>query len=515
MKLALSSQIKEIDSFAINTLGIPAEILMGRSGVAVASVVKNVCPVGGKVVILTGKGNNGGDGYAAACILLGEYDVTVVDVFSAGQKTDEGKYYLNKFISLGGVNDSLNGESIYDNISSADVIVDAIFGTGFLGTPPEYFEKLVDMINSSRAIKIAVDVPLGVNADDGSVHTNTIRAQVTVSLSYLKPGLLSYPAKEYCGKVILDSIGMPTDLVEKNIPFYNYLFDETEAVSALPNREANSSKGNFGKVLLITGSKQYPGAGILTLEAALRGGAGYVTQVASSQEISEYIKSFPEALFARDLVFDEKYDIDGIMALSLKSNVTLIGSGCESTPHLADLTESLIKSEGSPLIIDASALNALSEYKGREVLKLAKRKIIITPHPLEFSRLAGQSVEQVQKNRIRIAKNFAKEYGVILILKGAATVTTDGNTTYINSTGSSALAKAGSGDVMSGLLASLIAYHDDTLVASALAVYLHGKAGDNLSESLSEFGVIPSDLPYEIAKELRKIEKQKGEKYDI
>ena len=201
MKLAFSSQIKEIDSFAINSLGIPAEVLMGRSGLAVSSAVRSISKSGSRVLILAGKGNNGGDGYAAACDLFSDYDVTIIDVFSAGQKTDEGKYYLDKFTSLGG-KVLPYGEGTTDLISTADVIVDAIFGTGFLGSPPKAIFGLIDLVNSSSAKKIAVDVPLGVNADDGSIHNKAILADITVSLSYLKPGLLSYPAKEYCGKVI-------------------------------------------------------------------------------------------------------------------------------------------------------------------------------------------------------------------------------------------------------------------------------------------------------------------------
>ena len=511
MKLAFSSQIKEIDSFAINNLSIPAEVLMGRSGLAVSGAVRSVSESGYRILILAGKGNNGGDGYAAACDLFYDYDITVIDVFSAGQKTEEGKHYLDKFLSLGG-KVLPYGDGIGDLISAADVIVDAIFGTGFLGSPPIALFDLIDRVNSSGARKIAVDVPLGINSDDGVVYEKAIRADMTVSLSYLKPGLLSYPAKEYCGKVILDTIGMPADVIEESIVFSNYLFDHSEAMAALPKREQNSSKGSFGKALLITGSKTYPGAGILTLEGALRGGAGYITQIADSAEIESYIHRFPEALFAKDLISDGRYDIEKIVSLSRRSTSALIGSGCECTSALANLSEELIRSEGSPLIIDASAINAIAQYKEREILKSARRRIILTPHPLEFSRLSGLSVEYIQSNRISAAKSFAKEYGVILVLKGAATITTDGDRLYINSTGSSALAKAGSGDVLAGLLASIMAYSSDPLVASALAVYLHGKAGDTLSEKLSEFGVTPSDLPIEIAKIMREIEKAKGEK---
>ena len=256
MKLAFSSQIKEIDSFAINNLSIPAVALMGRSGRAVSQAVRSVSENGSHILILAGKGNNGGDGYAAACDLFPDYEITVIDVFSAGQKTEEGKHYLDKFKSLGG-RVLPYGEAVLALISRSSIIVDAIFGTGFLGSPPKVIFDLVDQVNSSGAKKIAVDVPLGINADDGSIHEKAIRADITVSLSYLKTGLLSYPAKEYCGKVILDTIGMPTDVIEENIHFSNYLFDFEEAKRSLPKRQQNSSKGSFGKAFLITGSKTF------------------------------------------------------------------------------------------------------------------------------------------------------------------------------------------------------------------------------------------------------------------
>lgn len=511
MKLAFAEQIRKIDSFAINTLGIPAEALMGRSGSAVAREVRSLCCAGDSVVILAGKGNNGGDGYAAACELQTDYDVLVYDVFSAGQKSTEGNHYLSLYKSLGGrVLPLQTDDDFVSNTKCAAVIVDAIFGTGVSGNIPENILALSKIIESSPAKKVAIDVPLGVNADDGSVCDGALTADVTVALSYLKPGLLSYPAKDICGRVVLDTIGLPSDIIEKNIDFKNYLFDFASAVSSLPDRPDNSSKGTFGKALLITGSREYTGAGLLTIETALRGGAGYVTHICSPEEKSIYALKFPEVIYKTDLTYCG-YDTEKIKAIARQSSSVLIGSGSGVSESLADLACELISDQGSPLIIDADAINSIAKYKSREVLLRAKRKIILTPHPLEFSRLSGIPLEEIQKSRISVAKSFAKKYGIILVLKGAATLTTDGEHLYINSSGSSALAKAGSGDVLAGLLCSVLAYHKEPLVASALSVYLHGFAGDNLSEELSGFGVTPSDLPVEISKIMRKIEKSKGE----
>ncbi len=512
MKLAFAEQIRKIDSFAINALGIPAEILMGRSGSAVAKEVRSLCDRGDSVIILAGKGNNGGDGYAAACELQPDYDVVVYDVFSAGQKSPEGNHYLSHYKSAGGKVMPLEmGDDFITNIENAAVIVDAIFGTGVFGNIPEHIIALSKIIESSPAKNVAIDVPLGVNADDGSICNGAFRADATVALSYLKPGLLSYPAKDFCGRVVLDTLDLPSHIIEENIDFKNHLFDFASAKESMPVRPDNSSKGTFGKALLITGSREYTGAGLLTLEAALRGGAGYVTHICSPEEKSTYAIKFPEVIYKTDLAGDS-FHIEKIKALSKQGPSTLIGSGCGLSESLADLTCELIKSEGGPLVIDADAINSIAKFRSREVLREAKRKIILTPHPLELSRLSGITVEEIQNNRISVAKGFAKKYGVILVLKGAATVTTDGDELYINSSGSSALAKAGSGDVLAGLLCSVLAYHKEPPVAAALSVYLHGFAGDSLAERLSDYGVTPSDLPIEISRIMRKIEIAKGEK---
>ena len=512
MKLALSSQIKTIDSYAINTLGIPAEELMGRSGKAIAKAVREYVSDGKNILILAGKGNNGGDGYAAACLLQNEYFVKIIDLFSAGQKTAEGKHYLEKYLSQGGkIISGDDREDINASIESADVIIDAIFGTGFLGSPPQSLAPIANAVNSSPAVKIAADVPLGINADDGSVNSIFIEADATVALSYMKPGLLSYPAKDFCGKIIHDTIGLPEEKIEKAIPFTNYLFDFQEAKAALPERAENTSKGSFGKLLLITGSREYPGAGLLALESALRGGAGLVAYLGEPSLSDELTMKYPEAIYHRESLSDtvKAGGVSRICDITKNYSAILIGSGSSPSPELYTLTKELITSEGAPLVLDADAINSIAAYgpEGRAIFRRARRPVVLTPHPLEFARLSGMNVTDVQANRLAVARKFAYEHGVVLLLKGAATVVTDGKSVYLNGTGSSALAKAGSGDVLAGLLVSVLASGTDPLSATALAAYLHGAAGDSLAVSYSEYGVTPSDLPREIAGVLSKLER--------
>ena len=511
MILMQPSKIAKIDKFATEVLGIPARELMLRAAHAVANAVKENVPTGGTVRIFSGKGNNGGDGYAAATLLMKDYDVVVYDVFGAGQKSDEGCYFLEKFLSLRGrVEVLFDVFTVRSDVEECDCIIDAIFGTGFVGEYPRVATDLAEIFSSSKAsFKLAIDVPLGVDASLGCVSKATAyHADATVALGFVKPGLVSYPAKEYIGKLIYDNIGLHNDDILSNFESHEYYIDSDIASRLLPRRPDNSNKGTFGKLLNVTGSSDFPGAAHLSLEASLRGGVGCVTYLGEKELCASLLSTFPEAIY-KPLSLrngDIAKTVDILVELSLGHSATLIGSGSSRCEGVRLALESLLATDASPLILDADAINLLSELpdRGREMIRRSPRQVILTPHPLEFSRISGISTEEIQQNRLAVAKEFAREYECILVLKGAATVVTDGVTTYVNSSGSSALAKAGSGDVLAGVLSSLVASGLDPLSASALAVYFHGIAADVLSLEYSAIGVTPSDLPREIARQIAK-----------
>lgn len=514
MKLALSSKISKIDAFCAERLGISTEGLMKKSGGAVANFIRKKIPQGKKIAILAGKGNNGGDGYAAACDLMSDFDVCVYDIFGVGQKSEAGKHFYVEFLNRGGRLEIYDAsQNMLSEIKNSDVIVDAIFGTGFEGEVPEELRSLAISIRESVcAYKIAVDVPLGISADNGSVGDFAISVDATVELSMIKPGIISYPARSYVGEVVYDSLDIPLSVIYENFDFKYEMISEDSVEKMLPRREMNSNKGSFGKLLMITGSKKYRGAAHLSLEAALRGGTGYVSFLGDEELVSELSMKFPEAIYKKcsEITNLSEAEIEDAVLLSKKSSATLIGSGSGNTTGLLNLTLSLLSAEtDAPLVIDADAINALSEMgeEGRMSLKNAKRPVIITPHPLEFSRLAGCEVAEVQSHRIEVAEKFAKEYNVLLVLKGAGTVIADPSRISINTTGSSALAKAGSGDVLAGLLAALLSQNIEAHTAACLAVALHAVAGDNLAKEFSSYGVTPSDLPREIARVMAAIEK--------
>ena len=521
MKLARSELITEIDAYAQNELGISVMTLMERSGEAVASVVSHRVAEGGRVIIFAGKGNNGGDGYAAAIKLMDRYDVKVIDVFGKGQRTKEGKHFLEEYKRLGGKLEILDlTEEKKQEIRTANCIVDAIFGTGFRGEIPEIVKELSIVISESLgAEKIAVDVPIGVDAEDGSVELCAFSATATIELCFIKPGIVSYPARSFVGDIIFDDLGLPRDVIREHFKdrLRYDLTDSKWAAQTLPEREKNSNKGTFGKLLMITGSPRFKGAGRLALSAALRGGVGLVTYAGEEELVSSLSTEYPEAVYKSFKLGDAITDVDieSLAELSIKHTATLIGSGSDNTDGLGRLTMSLLNTEGGALILDADAINALSQNseEGRRVIKTAKRPVILTPHPLEFARLSGLDVAYVQLNRMEVAIDFAKEHKCTLVLKGAGTLVTDGDRVFVNKSGSSALAKAGSGDVLAGLIGAFSAFIEDSSIASALAVFFHGRAGDMLAKELSTFGVTPSDLPLAIAKQISIIEeRQKGNK---
>ena len=512
MILATAEQIKLIDKRASELLGISTYELIGRAGKAIACVVNEFVPFGSKIVVLTGKGNNGADGYAAAKLLLPNYDVVAYDIFGVGQKGNDGKCYMEEFLAQGGILKQYSDvKALKNDFSDADCIIDAIFGIGISGDLPLLLYDVAEALRETKnAVKIAVDIPLGVISDDGRVDERFVYvADATVSLCLLKPCNVSYPSKAYMGKLYYDDIDLEVGKCIPTDQFLYHLVNEQSIRDLLPKRGDNTNKGSFGKLLLITGSSEYPGAGRLSLEAALRGGVGLVSYLGEKALNESFLRDFPEAIFKerKPFVNLQESEIEDIIALANKHTSVLIGSGCGRSCGLLRLVQSLLKKYEGNLILDADAINVLAE-NGDESLALIKgcgAKVIITPHPLEFAGICGMSVEEVNSDRIRSAREFSIKYGCTTVLKGAATITTDGEVVYVNSSGSSALAKAGSGDVLAGFLASLATASRSALTSSAAAVYLHAKAADVLADELSQFGVTPSDLPRQIAREIAKM----------
>lgn len=280
-----------------------------------------------------------------------------------------------------------------------------------------------------------------------------------------------------------------------------FVLNEKTARDALPKRPENGNKGTFGRVLLLTGSPAYRGAACLSVEAALRSGVGYVHFAAEKEVADAVLSRFPEVLFH---TIQSDAAPSAVCELADGMDATLFGCGCGNTEKTEKIARVLLTVPGTPLILDADALNALAATDHLALWREAKRKVLITPHPGEFSRLSGLSVAEIEKNREKAAVDFAQKTGCVVLLKGKNTVVTDGKTVMRNETGDTSLAKAGSGDVLAGWIAGLCASGADLLTAASLGAFFHGKAGETLGARYSPYGVTASDLPIAIAEEVRK-----------
>lgn len=487
--------IKYADELAVNKYGIADLTLMKNAAKACFEYIYPRLSHKDKIVVICGKGNNGGDGYEIARILHKEwFNVSVINAFDCESNTETSRTVFEeckkdcvKFLEL------CEWES---EISKASVIIDALFGVGFYGKIDEESEigRMISLCNQSHALKIAIDTPSGVNSADGRCDGPAFMADFTITMAFIKTGMLSYPAREHCGDILIADIGYPEELCEKTEKDA-LIADDEYIKSVLPKRKQNTHKGSYGRLLMYCGSPTMTGAAVLAARAALRSGTGLVNIARDEETVKILQTQLVEPVFS--VVSDDA--LSEVSELSEKATAILIGCGMGKAECDKKVLFSLIKNAECNLIIDADGINLLSE--NILMLKEAKKVPILTPHPLEFARLCGKTVDEVQKNRLCLAREFAKEYGCVLVLKGAGTViaSPDGKVS-INTSGNPGLSKGGSGDVLAGLISSFTSQGISPFESAVAAVYLHGKAADVLKEEISEYGLLPSDLPQAIAK---------------
>ena len=516
MYLTEPDKIAEIDRYAAESLGIPVRELMARAGKRLAEETAKRLSGSGRILILVGPGNNGGDGYAAALELadLG-YEILICDVLGVGQKSEAGKHFASLAEKRFG-KPILIDQLANDDINGSSAVIDAIFGTGARFILPYEIMMLMTRIAAAppSLLRVAADAPTGIDAGSGRANRISFRADLTVTFSFGKRGMFAYPAREYCGEIVIADIGLPCEELCRHFPPAGCLLDHDTAAALLPHRSQNSHKGSFGRLLMLAGSQKYRGAASLAASAALRAGTGVLTLASHSSVLDGALLRSPE-LLAMPIPDFERMDREAlrlVFAAAERASAIVIGCGSGTSATLEGALWELLASEGCPILIDADALNSLALHREESLhrLKKSKREIVLTPHPLELSRLTGKPAEDIQAMRIDSARALAEATGVTVVLKGAGTViATSGELVTLNPTGSSALAKAGSGDVLAGMIGAFLAQGLSPHDAASLGVYLHGAAGDRLAERFSEFGVLPSDLPTAAAEVLREIEQMK------
>lgn len=505
MYIVTAEQMRKLDHDTIQTLGIPAIVLMENAGRAVAEeVVRAACEgqqirdfgrahSGGKPwLILVGKGNNGGDGIVCARHLR-ELEMEAELLYAVEPQQLVGEAALQHEIAarIGFASSVYQpGQVRWDRYAG---IVDALLGTGTNNAPREPYASLIREANTSELPIVAVDIPSGLNADTGETFDPCIRADVTVALALRKCGLTQYPGAEAAGRVVVRSIGIPSELAETHgVRTYwadEQLFAQRYGLALPPERAADSHKGTYGHVLVAAGSQPYSGAGLLAVKAALRAGAGLATWALPERLLDAAIGHVPEAMLraVRDSGTGDwsQTDPQDVLRLAEGKDALLIGPGMgRFAGDAAWLREIWTGAADCPLVLDADALNMIVDAGGLGAWPRREHPAILTPHPGEMARLAGLPVPEVQRDRIGLARAYAVEHGITLVLKGTRTVTaTPEGDVFVNTTGNPGMATGGTGDVLAGTIASLLAQGREPGLAAALGTYLHGLAGDRAAAS--------------------------------
>lgn len=473
--------------------------MMENAGKAIANrIIEDYEPCA--AAILCGTGNNGGDGFVIASALA-EYGFSVSVILMRGEpKTDCAREYFGKLPSGVLCDYSRNSRECQSLIRSADMVVECVFGTGFHGELPDDVRDAFELANSTEAVRISADVPAGINSDDGSIAKGSFRPHRTFVLAALKQCITVPECRDIHGEIELLNIGIPADCFEENLAT---LTDGTFS-RCLPPRTPTSHKGTFGRLLNIAGSLSYCGAAAMSTKAALRSGVGLCTLAAPISAVRAVCGAISETTYlplpetAAGFVGEAEAAIAEVLP---RMTAVSIGCGMGNSENTRKLTEYVIKNASCPIVIDADGINSISA--NINVLKERTGRTILTPHPLEFSRISGIPTSEIQRDRIGAAKSFAAEYGAVVVLKGANTIITDGESVFVNTSGNPALAKGGSGDVLCGIIGALAAQGLDPIEAAACGVYCHGKAADLAAGEMEPACVLASDIIERLPKVLR------------
>lgn len=508
MKVVTSEEMREIDKVAIEQYGISSAVLMERAGLSVALKVKELLPYK-KILILCGSGNNGGDGLVAARNLHNwGFKVNVLMFAKKNILSPDcnKQYQIAKDMGIKiEFRNSIEKGDLHDA-----VVIDAIFGTGLSRPIDESLTDVFTFINNSESPVISVDIPSGISSDTGTILGGAIKADYTVTFGLPKRGHFLYPGAEYTGRLFVEDIGFPARLLSSD-KLNVELINKENISHLIPQRHACSHKGDYGHVLVVAGSSGKTGAALMTAKACLRSGSGLVTlavpeslmDVFQGRVTEEMTLPLPDE--GSGMISSKA--IDAILNFAAqKVDVIAIGPGIGVSHDTEKVVTELIQRSTIPLVIDADGINSIARGQKtedrRQILKKAKAPIILTPHPGEMARLlqncrtvALSHCRTFEKDRINTAMSFSKENGVYLVLKGAPTIVAepDGNV-FINTTGNPGMATAGSGDVLTGIIAAMLGQKLSAVDASLFGVYIHGLAGDIAASRYGEHSLIASDV---------------------
>ncbi|MFT8317763.1 MAG: NAD(P)H-hydrate dehydratase [Sporolactobacillus sp.] len=495
MHVVSREEMQTIDQYTIKTIGLGGPILMENAGRAIETALVKFLKAKDKIVIVVGKGNNGGDGFVVSRLLLDrDYHSTTWLLPETDAIQGDARVHMDAFLASGGTLHDIKGDPghFVRELENADVIIDALLGTGFHGIPYADYGQVIDQMNQAQAKIVSVDLPSGVPANGESFSHSAVLASVTLTLVCPKMAQFVQPAAKSFGRTEVLDIGIPKRSIQA-CHVQRSIWSKEDVLRTLPKRNPFSHKGSNGKGLVIAGSQPMPGAAFFAAKAALRSGIGLL-RISVPDEIKPIVASLlPEVMHqSRGAI-----DFQGLNGIAIGPG---LGRGQDMAEYVLRVLETDV-----PCVIDADGLYHLAGMLDR--LKAQRKTVILSPHSGEMARLIGGSVRDVENNRFEVSQMFAKEYGVYLILKGRNTIITapDGSQ-VINLSGNAALAKGGSGDVLTGILLGLLLQHKNVIDALCNAVYLHGALADDLVQTgHSQLDVLATDLIEQIPPVLHRL----------
>jgi len=503
MRIVTGYQMNKLDRWAQETMGMPTLLLMENAGYAVARKASSLLANSEEklVLFLVGKGNNGGDALVAARHLSQQgFEVKLFLLFSPedfkGAARENWQYIERLGLKWHRLEDDNSFYLLKLSLNQCALVIDGIFGTGFSGNPTGHIARAIQVVNESLKPILAIDIPSGVDADLGKVGEPCIQAKYTVTFAWLKRGLVLYPGRSMAGEVEVADISLPQKSLEL-LENHEYYLTAELAKQLLPAVDPEGYKYSFGHALVVAGSAGMTGAAYLASKAVLRSGAGMVTTCLPSSLRDTFDLAFPEGLTVGMAETEQKsLAVDAWSQLAeqlVRKDAIVFGPGLGRGAEIPCLLAELLSNCSSPVVIDADGLYALAQEP--DIIKEAAAPVILTPHAGEMARLLGTTTEAVLADRVGSVRAAAAQYGAMVVLKGAATITADPEgDLYINSTGNPALATAGTGDVLAGCIGGLLAQGMNPLAATVLGVYLHGLAGDLLAREKGQRGILAGEV---------------------
>lgn len=494
-----AAQMKAADQYTIQKLGVPSLELMEHAAQACVQVLEDEKVDLSHVCVVCGSGNNGGDGFAIARILQNNrYSVETFCVGNPEHYTEETQEQMHRLQECGGkITYGMPQEDSYS------VIIDAVFGVGLIRKVEGRYRQVIEQMNRMRGTKFAVDIPSGLSATTGCILGCAFKADYTVTFQLKKIGLELSQGRTMAGRVIVPDIGISTDSICEDQEIVRTAGKDIYR-KMLPDRPEDSNKGTYGRLLVIAGSKGMAGAAYLNAHAAYMTGAGLVRIYTSSDNREILQTLLPEAI----ITTYEEYNKEELLSLLTWADSVCIGSGLGMSRLSEKILKTVIEYVKVPCLIDADGLNLLAENKNY-LNQMAERRFVITPHMKEMSRLTGTPVEELKADRIQILKDFISRYRITCVLKDSRTlIASEEKGIRMNLTGNSAMAKAGSGDVLAGVISGWMVQGKEAEDAAELGTYIHGLSGDLAKFEKGVYSVMARDLIEYISKALMKLEEE-------